>query len=328
MSGDCVATAFGYNGLLCLNEQSENPRGMEDRKDPQSDLETRLREIESEIKSFREALDHHRRVVAEIQSGLAGIRTDLSSLGRLKAIAGKTPPPFRKQLRTALSEVYVHTARLFLRANVEDLFDRGYYCSLVPGLMEFFLGMKKYHHGNLRATLIDTGLEVIAEKGVRALTLREIGARAGVSRTAAYRHFNNKADLLFAISEAGFAEFVETLENAKAVALPNFTARMQAMGQAYVNFARRHPAYYEVMFQFGSQDIRRGEYAARGFAVLEETIREGQASHEVEPGDSNRIAGLMWSVVHGVASLGLEALGSDFTHFCIDRSLKGIQLRP
>src|SRR5258708_31186887 len=69
-----------------------------------------------------------------------------------------------------------------------------------------------YHHGNLRAALIDTSLKLIEEKGVRALTLREIGTRAGVSRTAAYRHFTNKAALLAAISEAGFKEFGDALE--------------------------------------------------------------------------------------------------------------------
>jgi AcrR family transcriptional regulator len=194
--------------------------------------------------------------------------------------------------------------------------------------MQEFSQMKKYHHGNLPATLIQTSLEVIAEKGVRALTLREIGARAGVSRTAAYRHFASKADLLFAISEAGFTQFVAALEEAKRDAPANFTARMQAMAAAYVNFARQHPAFYEVMFQRSGEHIRRGEAAALGFAILEQTIREGQATNEVEPGDSNRIAGLIWCVVHGIASLGLDAAGADtqsFTHYCLDRSLKGIR---
>jgi AcrR family transcriptional regulator len=196
--------------------------------------------------------------------------------------------------------------------------------------MQEFLQMKKYHHGNLRATLIQTSLEVIAEKGVRALTLREIGARAGVSRTAAYRHFSSKADLLFAISEAGFTQFVAALEHAKEEAPHNFTARMQAMGEAYVNFARQHSAYYEVMFQKNGEHVRRGEAAARGFAILEQTIREGQATNDVEPGDSHQIAGLMWCVVHGVASLGPDAEGGSqaFTRYCLDRSLEGIRVHP
>ena len=57
----------------------------------------------------------------------------------------------------------------------------------------------RYHHGNLRSALIECGLELIDEKGIRALTLREIGSRLGVSRSAAYRHFKDKAALLSAM---------------------------------------------------------------------------------------------------------------------------------
>src|SRR6476661_4128845 len=64
----------------------------------------------------------------------------------------------------------------------------------------FFLATRtpkrSYHHGNLRLTLIQAGLDLIAEQGARALTLRELGKRAGVSRTAAYRHFRDRAALL------------------------------------------------------------------------------------------------------------------------------------
>jgi AcrR family transcriptional regulator len=185
---------------------------------------------------------------------------------------------------------------------------------------------KKYHHGNLRAVLIETGLQIIAEKGVRALTLREIGARAGVSRTAAYRHFPGKAELLFAISEAGFLQFGDELEKAKHAAGANFAARLLAMGHAYIRFAREHAAYYQVMFQPEGEHIRKGEAASRGFAILELTIREGQQSGDVMAGNSGAIAGLVWSAVHGIASLGLEQKpGPAFVTFCVEALLRGIR---
>src|SRR5713226_3421377 len=107
---------------------------------------------------------------------------------------------------------------------------------------------RSYHHGNLRASLIEVGLRLIEEKGVRAFTLRELGDRAGVSRMAAYRHFKNKADLLGAISEAGFTQFADALEAARNGASDSFAARLAAMAQAYVRFATEHAAYFEVMF--------------------------------------------------------------------------------
>src|ERR1700676_4509372 len=94
----------------------------------------------------------------------------------------------------------------------------------------------KYHHGNLREALIEAGLKLIEEKGVRALTLREIGAQGGVSRMAAYRHFADKAGLLEAISEGGFAQFADALDQTRGSAGEAFGPRLKAMALAYVRF--------------------------------------------------------------------------------------------
>jgi AcrR family transcriptional regulator len=170
-----------------------------------------------------------------------------------------------------------------------------------------------YHHGNLRAALIDTSLKLIEEKGVRALTLREIGTRAGVSRTAAYRHFTNKADLLAAISEAGFKEFGDALEAARQQAIGS---RLEAMAVAYVRFASQHRAHYEVMFEDSS--VPRGEYAVRAFNILEETVRQGQEAGQIRPGDSIQLARLLWSLVHGISTLRLDPDPTNFTIFCTE----------
>src|SRR5262252_4702602 len=83
----------------------------------------------------------------------------------------------------------------------------------------------QYHHGNLRAALIEGGLELIERKGIDALTLREIGKQLGVSRTAPYKHFKDKAALLSAISEAGFIEVGNTIEEARQSAPDGFAAQ-------------------------------------------------------------------------------------------------------
>ena len=63
---------------------------------------------------------------------------------------------------------------------------------------------RPYHHGNLRRALLDEALATIRAEGVDGLTLREIGARLGVSRTALYRHFADKRALLTAVATEGF----------------------------------------------------------------------------------------------------------------------------
>ena len=170
---------------------------------------------------------------------------------------------------------------------------------------------KSYHHGNLRSALIETGLELIAEKGVRALTLREIGARVGVSRMAAYRHFDDKAKLLAAIRSAGFEKFASALETARAASTESFKARLDGMGVAYVRFARENPAYFEVMFSAPPspqepQEVCEAEQ--RAFQILEETITEGQAQGELRQGDARLMACALWSIVHGISALKLEQM--------------------
>jgi AcrR family transcriptional regulator len=164
-----------------------------------------------------------------------------------------------------------------------------------------------YHHGNLRAALIEGGVQLIQEEGLRALTLREIGNRLSVSRSAAYRHFTDKAALLSAIGEAGFIEFGNVLKEAKEGAVSDFASRMDAMGVAYVRFAREHRAHFEVMFgEPPAPGSPAAEAGARAFGILEQTIREGQERGEVRPGDSRLLARAVWAMSHGISTLRLD----------------------
>jgi AcrR family transcriptional regulator len=197
---------------------------------------------------------------------------------------------------------------------------------------------RSYHHGNLRAALITAGLKLIEEKGVRALTLREIGTQVGVSRSAAYRHFADKEDLLAAISEAGFAQFADALDLARRNAPQDFASRLTAMALAYVRFATKHPAHYEVMFgslgsspESGDPTKERGsESAVRAFSILLQTIRDGQQSGHVRSGDPVALARLVWAQVHGISTLRLEpdlaahGAGTRFVRFCSDVLLNGL----
>ncbi len=204
----------------------------------------------------------------------------------------------------------------------------------------FFMKRQKgsYHHGNLRAVLIESGLKLIEEKGVRALTLREIGSRAGVSRMAAYRHFADKADLLGAICEAGFAQFADALDTARLNAPVDFATRLTSMALAYARFAAEHPAHFEVMFESPGRLEQRlappGESAARAFGILEETVREGQQAAEIRPENSVDLARLVWALVHGISTLRLapdinaNGAGEKFITFCSEVLQTGLAAKP
>ena len=66
---------------------------------------------------------------------------------------------------------------------------------------------KAYHHGDLRKALLDDAVKLLREEGEAGLSMRNLAARAGVSRTAAYHHFEGKHALLCAVAEEGFKRF-------------------------------------------------------------------------------------------------------------------------
>src|SRR6266404_3557169 len=68
---------------------------------------------------------------------------------------------------------------------------------------------KPYHHGHLREVLLQAAIQLIAEVGPAAFTLREVARRAGVSHNAPYRHFPDREDLLAAVAAQGFRELNE-----------------------------------------------------------------------------------------------------------------------
>jgi hypothetical protein len=73
---------------------------------------------------------------------------------------------------------------------------------------------RTYHHGDLGPALVREAARTIRTDGVEAVTLRDVGRRLGVSRTALYRHFADKAALLAAVAREGFQGFSRELREA------------------------------------------------------------------------------------------------------------------
>jgi AcrR family transcriptional regulator len=168
---------------------------------------------------------------------------------------------------------------------------------------------RPYHHGNLRRALLDEALATIRADGVEGLTLREIGARVGVSRTALYRHFADKRALLDAVATEGFRTLRQQLVAAWEGG-GRKPAAFTAMGVAYVQFAVASPAHYRVMFG-GFLDPRAGApelaaEAAGAFQALVEALAALQREAVVRADDTVTMARFVWAVVHGVAMLAID----------------------
>lgn len=166
-----------------------------------------------------------------------------------------------------------------------------------------------YHHGALREALLTATLELIETDGIGAVSLRRVARAAGVSTGAPYHHFPDRAALLTALSDEGFRRLAEALTAAHAAA-PTPTEALEAILNAYVEFARANPAYFRLMFRPELKQPHKSETGAEAgeaaFAVLADTVGECLDAKVVRAGDKNVLAITVWSLVHGYASLWLD----------------------
>jgi AcrR family transcriptional regulator len=119
----------------------------------------------------------------------------------------------------------------------------------------------RYHHGDLRAALIGTAVELIGERGVRGFSLAEASRRLGVAVSAPYAHFTDRDDLLAAVAVRAFELF-------RAFLLPEMDKfadpadRLAGMARGYVRFAAHHRPLFEVLYEAGLDKVRHPEIEA------------------------------------------------------------------
>jgi AcrR family transcriptional regulator len=188
-----------------------------------------------------------------------------------------------------------------------------------------------YHHGDLRRALLQEAVRVIQAHGVELLTLRSVGERLGVSRTALYRHFSDKAALLGAVAAEGFRTL--RLELLAAWGSGGVQA-FEDMGMAYVRFAVAHPSHYRVMFGGfvkGHTDPEFVAEATGAFQALVDAIIALQQSGAMRGDDPLQMARFIWAVVHGLAMLAINgqiehqgAAVEDVARFALQRLRTGI----
>lgn len=196
------------------------------------------------------------------------------------------------------------------------------------------MAKRGYHHGNLRQALVDACLALIEEKGPTGFTLSEAAREAGVTPAAVYRHFEGRDDLIAAAALQGYDIFGEAMENAYDKGQPSALAAFEAVGRAYLAFARRHPGHYVAMFESGISIQRTPELhsaARRAMGVLERAAEDlGQHIPEDRRPPPQMFSAHVWAMSHGVVELfarGSPGTQSPFAPEDLLESGIGIYLR-
>ncbi|MEP1328139.1 WHG domain-containing protein [Pseudophaeobacter sp.] len=163
---------------------------------------------------------------------------------------------------------------------------------------------KPHHHGDLRAALIQSGIEILTESGLESLTLRRCAARAGVSHAAPAHHFDGISGLRGAIAQEGFDRFRQAMLAARATGTQTPQGRILSLCRGYLDFAVENPALFALIFSCGpmsqfEDDMNAGDASAYG------VLRETCAPFVSEGTDPRIVETQVWSLIHGFTHLFL-----------------------
>ncbi len=199
------------------------------------------------------------------------------------------------------------------------------------------MASSSYHHGNLRQALLEHAVDLARAGGPDAVVLRDVQRAAGVSNSAAYRHYSDRQALLTAVQVYGITLLGEAMV-ASLAAVPNRGPRdrralacLRATGQAYVDFALAEPGLFRTAFAPGGLHHTDARVPAERhpFRILSGCIDDLVAAGVLPPGRRDGLDEAAWAAVHGLATLYLDGpLAAADTHRkqqITDRLLEVIQ---
>jgi len=180
-----------------------------------------------------------------------------------------------------------------------------------------------YHHGALHAALIDAAEAILRDGGIEAFSLREAARRAGVSHAAPAHHFGDARGLLSACAATGFDRIADAMQRGVERAGDDAADRLRAVGLAYIDFALRNRALFQLMFRRDRLDPQQAELVRAGKRtgdVLREAIAALMTSRRLPAAERAQRILLAWSVVHGYATLVIENQCADLFGLDVERA--------
>ena len=180
-------------------------------------------------------------------------------------------------------------------------------------------GKKSYHHGALHSALVQASIALAREGGPDRVILREAARAAGVSHSAAYRHFADREALLAEVSRFARSELAAEMRR-RVNRTTDARRRLRAVGTAYIQFALTEPGLFRTAFTshpatfvdgennraIEGDDQKNTNADAEPFEVLGQVLDEAQAAGLLDPRRRPGAEIAVWSAVHGLASLLLD----------------------
>jgi AcrR family transcriptional regulator len=164
-----------------------------------------------------------------------------------------------------------------------------------------------------RSLILDGARKIFLEKGYALASIRSIAEEIEHSPGTIYLYFKDKDEIFHALHEEGFARMLKQMEPLRFVSDP--FERLKAMGRVYLDFAKNNKDFYDLMFVIQSPlkhetENEKWEMGTRTLDMLKDIVRQCQEAGRFKGKDINYLSFVIWSGVHGMATL-----------YCHDRCL-------
>lgn len=165
----------------------------------------------------------------------------------------------------------------------------------------------------LRTEILAAATELLDTSGdERAVTLRAVARRVGITAPSIYPHFAGQAAIVAAVVQQGFADLADQLRSAVDAAGDDPSHRLDAACRAYVDFADSHPERYRTMFggshhplgEDGDGGATYGDPATLGaeaMRILTDTLTDCVAAGRSTSANPGADASVLWVGLHGLA---------------------------
>ena len=168
---------------------------------------------------------------------------------------------------------------------------------------------KEKEKAEMKKMILDAAMQLFIKDGYDGVSIRKIASKIEYSPGTIYTYFEDKDSIFYALHVEGFGMLYQKQLSAQSIQNPR--ERLIAHGRAYIEFALNNQEYYDVMFIIsGPQEIickeEGWDHGLRSYDLLRRNVAECQSVGLFKDQNTEAVAFLLWSMVHGISSLTIR----------------------
>lgn len=170
---------------------------------------------------------------------------------------------------------------------------------------------KEREKTEMKRQVLDAARKLFLEQGFEKTSIRNIAEEIEYSAGTIYLYFKDKNEILFALHVESFGALMQAMQAGVMSETDSFE-RLISLGKHYLKYAFENPELYDLMFVMTAPmetlECREEIWCdgERAFGTLKFVVEDCMKDGYFEGDDSETISVMVWSLVHGLATLHLR----------------------